>query len=1075
MKNFNIRYECLDARDDYRAQLKKGDSQAFIGSCDKADDDDDDDDDDDGNDDPKAPSAIEFDDTPIDLLSIGPRHSKRLKEMEMINQVLSSMGWTEPTQVDWQVPGFWPEKIFPGNGWEKEVEKQKEAILEKKNEHNKANPSSHGSLMQTPIKHIPDVVKVIDKSYLEKKFHIDGVSHDVNDSIKKLSLNEEQERAFRIIANHSISQNPEQLCMYLGGMGGTGKSQVIKALSTFFDARNESHKFIIVAPTGTAAALLGGSTYHSMFGINERMSSNKIGHIKAKLNGVAYVFLDEVSMLSARDLYRINSQLAKVFGVAEIPFGGLNMVFSGDFSQLPPAVGGEHVSLYSRSIGAFATDKKSQEEAIGKALWHQITTVVILRKNMRQKKQGPEDTKLRTALENMRYKACTGEDINFLRTLISSSLPGRPSICSDDFRNVSIITGTNLQKDEINRVGALRFAQETNQRLVDFYSEDSSRVSSTETDNSTGIKRISEITEEIQKALWDQQPSTTDKHITGKLSLCLGLPVMIRYNYATELCMTRGQEGYIYGWQLKTGSRGQAMLDTLFVKLKNPPTNVQINGLPENVVPVYPTTNNIRATLPNDECYQISREQVEVLVNFAMTDFASQGKTRPFNVADLNNLSNHQAYYTALSRSATACGTLILQGFDVRKMTGGCSGALRQEFRELELLDEITLCRYMGKLPVTVYGKTRNTVIAGFREWKGIQYVPKSVHPAIRWSKQDPLVESKVYDLSKLNSTHTVAVANPPAQQHVPDSKKRRRSSGVIEVHWTASDKPTKKKMHFQAGNEPVPYNINNNTHYPVPMGMKWSQNSCAYDVIFTILFNIWCHDKSKWETIFNHLGNDFSILLINEFFKYDENKISLETARDSVRNELARFSQYMRFGSYTSIEHVCEAMFTTSNVIYQTHYHCPNNHRKIHSEFYTTYMSKGLAPFRSTSEWMRTNSQQGTNCCELCFQPVNIETIFVVPPPLLVLEFSSSTTDIDHSLELTHLGELHRYNIAGIIYYRDHHFISHIITPDKQVWFYDGLNNGGQMLYSGSLETHRPLLTTSRGGSASAAIYIPA
>ena len=105
----------------------------------------------------------------------------------------------------------------------------------------------------------------------------------------------------------------------------------------------------------------------------------------------------------------------------------------------------------------------------------------------------------------------------------------------------------------------------------------------------------------------------------------------------------------------------------------------------------------------------------------------------------------------------------------------------------------------------------------------------------------------------------------------------------------------------------------------------------------------------------------------------------------------------------------------------------------------------------------------------------MNIETIFVVPPPLLVLEFSSSTTDIDHSLELTHLGELHRYNIAGIIYYRDHHFISHINTSDKQVWFYDGLNNGGQMLYSGSLETHRPLLTTSRGGSASAAIYIPA
>lgn len=154
--------------------------------------------------------------------------------------------------------------------------------------------------------------------------------------------------------------------------------------------------------------------------------------------------------------------------------------------------------------------------------------------------------------------------------------------------------------------------------------------------------------------------------------------------------MTRGQEGYVVGWQSKAGSKGQRTLDTLFVELKNPPTEVHIDGLPKNVVPLYPTTNSVQAYLPNDERFHISRTQVDVLVNFAMTDFASQGKTRPNNSTDLNNLSSHQGYYTALSRSATACGALILQGFDARKITGGCSGALRQEFRELELLDEIT-------------------------------------------------------------------------------------------------------------------------------------------------------------------------------------------------------------------------------------------------------------------------------------------------------------------------------------------------------------------------------------------------
>ena len=76
-----------------------------------------------------------------------------------------------------------------------------------------------------------------------------------------------------------------------------------------------------------------------------------------------------------------------------------------------------------------------------------------------------------------------------------------------------------------------------------------------------------------------------------------------------------------------------------------------------------------------------------------MTDFGSQGKTCPYYVCDLNNLQTHQSYYTALSCSASAEGTWILQGFDPQKIAGKCSGALHQEFRELEILVEITQLR----------------------------------------------------------------------------------------------------------------------------------------------------------------------------------------------------------------------------------------------------------------------------------------------------------------------------------------------------------------------------------------------
>ena len=61
----------------------------------------------------------------------------------------------------------------------------------------------------------------------------------------------------------------------------------------------------------------------------------------------------------------------------------------------------------------------------------------------------------------------------------------------------------------------------------------------------------------MQEILWNQLPSTTDKHIAGKLSLCIDLPIMICHNFATELCITKGQEGYAHRCQSTIESKKQ--------------------------------------------------------------------------------------------------------------------------------------------------------------------------------------------------------------------------------------------------------------------------------------------------------------------------------------------------------------------------------------------------------------------------------------------------------------------------------------------------------------------------------------
>ena len=74
-------------------------------------------------------------------------------------------------------------------------------------------------------------VKIIDKSYLTARFK---AKVEIDNTVSDFFLNTDQERAFCIIVNHASTQKPEQVIMYIGGMAGTGKSQVIKTLMAFF-------------------------------------------------------------------------------------------------------------------------------------------------------------------------------------------------------------------------------------------------------------------------------------------------------------------------------------------------------------------------------------------------------------------------------------------------------------------------------------------------------------------------------------------------------------------------------------------------------------------------------------------------------------------------------------------------------------------------------------------------------------------------------------------------------------------------------------------------------------------------
>jgi hypothetical protein len=912
---------------------------------------------------------------------------------------------------------------------------------------------------------------LVDQSYLRSDFkaRLQSVQNEIDHNVNIFNLNTEQERAFRIVANHAVTPQSEQLKMYLGGMGGTGKSQVIRALKTFFENRNESHRFIILGPTGTSAALLGGSTYHSFLGINMNNNNKNenamLTQVRSRLEGVDYIFIDEVSMLACHEMYKISSQLAKCLNVLDLPFGGVNMIFAGDFAQLPP-VGG--ASLYSGAVGTqihSGVKPHLQEAAIGKALWHQITTVVILRENMRQKNQTAQDIAFRNALVNMRYGVCTSEDIQFLRSRIAGTRSDQPQVASKDFRNVAIICGVHSQKDIINQLGCERFATETNQKLTNFYSHDKWGKESDPAEKKKWGKskvapktkhRSNEIDYDDQVEIWKVRHGATE-HFAGKLSLCLGMPVMIRNNDATELCITKGQEGFVVGWQSTKGPHNKRILDTLFVKLDNPPQDIKIPGLPDNVVPIVKNTKTVTCMFPSDLKESIERQQVWVLPNFAMTAHASQGKTRPFNVVHLNSCYSHMAYYTALSRSATADGTIIIQGFDSKVITRGCSGYLRQEFREHEILDDIARLRYEGSLPDYINGCVRNTLIRQYQTWKGIHHVPSKTDKSLRWSSTDPL------PLLPIVNDSSWQLIDKTKNKKTTNILKNQISSSFLPAHGSiAISKLKRKQSSEEINNVPIKKAKLLSCIVPdevVPLGLRWDADdySCAYDSLFVILYDIWIQNPDRWTLNFQSLDNEFLNTLTKGFWNVFHNKSSMENSRDIVRQKLHNaYPSLFPVGPVgTSVNRLAHELFKTSQLIAYSQKICIKcNNQQAEIEDRLGYvLDLGLSTGSSTSQWLRQLHHNTNERCSECWsqiiQPISYDT----SPNLLIFNCANANMKISHKIIYDEEDHSIDLQLRGIIYHGGFHFTSRIISQTGKVWYHDGMETGQDCVAGEHLE----------------------
>ena len=367
----------------------------------------------------------------------------------------------------------------------------------------------------------------------------------VSETIAKWTLNAEQARAFSSIATHSQrrSGNVEPLRMYLGGPGGTGKSRVIAALTDYFALSGESRRLRLASFTGIASKNINGTTLHTALALNQRQKKSGNGKTKTDLiamwTGVDYLFIDEVSMIGCVLLLQIHKALVDAKGCTE-PFGGINIIFAGDFAQLPP-VG--QTKLFSRI--------KSSKESIvfGQLLWRSVTTVVMLTEQMRQ--VGAENQRFVEMLSRLRDGRCSGEDYDLLNTrMLSTALDGDdPS----SWRDVRIVVYSNAIKDAVNLQATLAFARRTGQRVHWYHALDTYK----------GLP----INDNALVELLDTLPSNKTGNRVGALPLVLGMPVVIMENFDVASGIVNGSTGILRHVRFRLGDDDKRYLTSCIVEL----------------------------------------------------------------------------------------------------------------------------------------------------------------------------------------------------------------------------------------------------------------------------------------------------------------------------------------------------------------------------------------------------------------------------------------------------------------------------------------------------------------------------
>ena len=443
-------------------------------------------------------------------------------------------------------------------------------------------------------------------------------------------LNKEQARALNAVKR---GKN-----IFLTGAGGTGKSHTIRAITSWAAATGV--RFAVTAMTGCAALLLNhdgsphkAKTLHSWAGVGlarespSELTASIERNRKAKRRWIdtQLLIVDEVSMMTPEFLEKLDLIARRVRRNPDAKFGGLQIVFAGDFCQLPPVA---TPPVATPPITQFATPP-SATFVFESRVW---TTLIEETHNLIQ---------IVRQTDPIFQQLLTEARMGSLSPASLKVLEGRKGLpWQDNEIRPTLLFSRNADVDRINRLNMESLEGE--RRIYE------PKTVVMEKTKSAAFTADRDIVQGLAKL-------DTDAPYDIRLELCVGAQVMLLTNMDQEHGLVNGSRGIITGY-----SFGGLPL-------------VRFLGFND---PILVDRANWWLAEGN-----IGRSQIPLKIAYALTIHKSQGATLDSALIDIGSSTfEYGQAYVALSRCRSLEG-LYVWALDPRKIM--CQPAVKRFYEGL--------------------------------------------------------------------------------------------------------------------------------------------------------------------------------------------------------------------------------------------------------------------------------------------------------------------------------------------------------------------------------------------------------